>query len=54
VELAEAVAPLAGRPRQPAVAAVLEAVGGVWVDFPDEAQFANLNTREDLERARVS
>ena len=54
LELAEAVAPLAGRPRQPAVAAVLEAVGGVWVDFPDEAQFANLNTREDLERARVS
>jgi molybdopterin-guanine dinucleotide biosynthesis protein A len=54
VGLAEAVATMANQDRQPSMQAVVDALDGAWVDFPDEAAFANLNTAEDLERARIS
>lgn len=37
--------------RYPALDEFLETLGGVWVNFPDEKAFANLNTRQAFEAA---
>lgn len=37
----------------PAVHDLLSQLGAVEVDFPDDAQFANLNTRDDIARAEA-
>ena len=50
-DVAPALATLASEPEQPSLQAIIGRLGGVWLDFPDEAAFANLNTPADFEQA---
>jgi molybdopterin-guanine dinucleotide biosynthesis protein A len=51
VDLAPALATLAAAPDQPSLQAIIKRLGGSWLDFPDEAAFANLNTPAEFEQA---
>jgi molybdopterin-guanine dinucleotide biosynthesis protein A len=52
VDLADRLVPFARQPDQPSLHRIIDALGGLYVDFPDEAAFANLNTQAELAAAR--
>ncbi len=52
VDVLDQLAPIARRIDQPSLQQIIEGLGGRFVDFADEASFANLNTQEDLNAAR--
>jgi molybdopterin-guanine dinucleotide biosynthesis protein A len=53
VRAAADLAGLAQAEKQLSMQAIMEALGGGYVDFPDEAAFANVNTPEDMAAAQA-
>ena len=53
VDAVDPLLALASEPDQPSMQAIIQRLGGGYVNFPDEAAFANLNTPADFLAARV-